>query len=323
MTAAPVTDVAPSGFVADVEVVAVERLSPAFVRVTLGAPALADLAHLGFDTRFKVVLPGPTGRLPEAADTQEGWYANWLAMPDDERAFMRTYTVRDVVGAGEQTRLVVDFVVHDDLGHGLGPACRWALSAEPGDRVVVVVPLRGGSPWGGTEFAPGDARDLLVIGDETALPAIARVLADADPGLTGRVFVEVPGAHDRLPLPEHPGIEVTWVPRDTGRPGRRLVQVVRRRLGLPPTDLDAPQPEVVTDMEVEVWETPRYSSGGEDLRAQLAASPGRDLAGTYAWIAGESWLVKTLRRALVSELEVERARVAFMGYWREGVAMRS
>jgi NADPH-dependent ferric siderophore reductase len=34
-------------------------------------------------------------------------------------------------------------------------------------------------------------------------------------------------------------------------------------------------------------------------------------------------MVTTLRRALVHELAVERARVAFMGYWRQGVAMRS
>jgi NADPH-dependent ferric siderophore reductase len=34
-------------------------------------------------------------------------------------------------------------------------------------------------------------------------------------------------------------------------------------------------------------------------------------------------MVTTLRRALVNELEVDRSRVAFMGYWRRGVAMRS
>jgi NADPH-dependent ferric siderophore reductase len=338
MTAAPtdtratVTEAAPAGFVTPVAVTAAERISPAFVRITLGAPALADLAALGHDTRFKLVLPGPTGRLPEPAGTQEEWYASWMAMPDDERAFMRTYTVRDVVGEGASRRLVVDFVVHDEGGspglasdtrHGIGPACRWALSAGPGDRAVVVVPHRHGSDWGGTEFAPGSARDLLLIGDETAVPAIARILADADPTLTGRAFLEVPCAADQVPLPAHPGIEVTWVTRDNDRPGRRLVGLVRSELGLPAVDLDAPQPAVRSSMDVEVWETPRFSSAGEDLQAQLASGTGRDLAGTYAWIAGESWLVKTLRRALVSELQVDRVRVAFMGYWREGVAMRS
>jgi NADPH-dependent ferric siderophore reductase len=73
-----------------------------------------------------------------------------------------------------------------------------------------------------------------------------------------------------------------------------------------------------------VWETPRFSSSGEDVRAQpqrlaLGSSP-HDL---YAWIAGESWLVKALRRSLVTELEVDRRQVAFVGYWRQGVPMKS
>jgi NADPH-dependent ferric siderophore reductase len=51
------------------------------------------------------------------------------------------------------------------------------------------------------------------------------------------------------------------------------------------------------------------------------ARPGGDRL--QAWIAGESRMVTTLRGALVGELGVDRARVAFMGYGRRGVAMRS
>jgi NADPH-dependent ferric siderophore reductase len=47
------------------------------------------------------------------------------------------------------------------------------------------------------------------------------------------------------------------------------------------------------------------------------------VGGTYAWIAGESTVVTGLRRHLVNELGLDRGRVAFMGYWRRGVAMRS
>lgn len=69
---------------------------------------------------------------------------------------------------------------------------------------------------------------------------------------------------------------------------------------------------------------PRYSSAGEDVEAQLhTRSLGHDLDDTYAWIAGESWMVRCLRRSLVTELGVDRSQVAFMGYWREGVAMKS
>jgi NADPH-dependent ferric siderophore reductase len=69
----------------------------------------------------------------------------------------------------------------------------------------------------------------------------------------------------------------------------------------------------------------RHSSSGEDLAAPGPRRPpvGTYLDDLYAWIAGESWLVKALRRSLVTELGVDRRQVAFMGYWRQGVAMRS
>ena len=45
--------------------------------------------------------------------------------------------------------------------------------------------------------------------------------------------------------------------------------------------------------------------------------------GVYAWIAGESRTVTGLRRALVKDHGIDRRQVAFMGYWRHGVAMKS
>jgi NADPH-dependent ferric siderophore reductase len=47
------------------------------------------------------------------------------------------------------------------------------------------------------------------------------------------------------------------------------------------------------------------------------------LDGLYAWIAGESAMVTALRRHLVRDLGVDRRQVAFMGYWRVGVSMKS
>jgi NADPH-dependent ferric siderophore reductase len=65
----------------------------------------------------------------------------------------------------------------------------------------------------------------------------------------------------------------------------------------------APLEDIDVDREL-LWEAP------EDM-------PGGDF---YAWIAGEAGVVKTLRRLLVREHGVDRTRVAFMGYWREGRA---
>ena len=67
----------------------------------------------------------------------------------------------------------------------------------------------------------------------------------------------------------------------------------------------------------DVWETPTRSTAGAG--SGQVSPPG----GHYAWIAGESSVVRTLRRALVDELGWDRQQVCFMGYWRIGVAMRS
>jgi NADPH-dependent ferric siderophore reductase len=322
---------APAVLVARATVVGTTRLSPAFQRVWLASPAFADLADLGFDTRIKLVLPGPTGALPAVGG--EDWYAAWLAMPEEERSPMRTYTVRDVVGAAEHVHLVVDLVVHDEEhADEAGPACRWALAAAPGDELVVVGPHRaGGSSYGGTEFDPAGRPELLLVADETALPAVARILADLPAGHTGHAFVEVPSEADLLELAPPEGIEVHWIFRGSAMHGRRLAAEVRRHLGL----AAEPEPAAVAPAaigEVEVWETVTHSASGEVLddrprRRGTDHEPpptsSRGPADLYAWIAGESWAVRSLRRALVGELGLERSQVAFMGYWRRGVAMRS
>ena len=312
----------PSVLLTLAEVHSVIRLSPAFVRIELASAAFVDLGEDGFDTRFKVVLPGPTGELPPIPDVPEDYYALWMDAPDDRRSPMRTYTVRDVVRDRDEVRLVVDFVVHEDEGHGVGPACRWALSAKPGAVIQVIAPHLL-SEYGGTEFDPAGHRHVLLVGDETAVPGISRIMADLGPGHHGEVFIEVPTSADILDLPLLDGFEVRWLPRNAAAYGRRVVQEVRHHLGLPPSTEFEALPELPSDLDIDVWETPRYSASGEDVEAQLRTrSSGHDLEDTYAWIAGESWMVKVLRRSLVSELGVERAQVAFMGYWREGVSMK-
>lgn len=312
-----------------------ERLSPSFVRVTLESEAFAELApDEGFDTRFKMIFPRGDGCLPDLLYDSGDWYQSWLAMSPTERAPMRTYTIRDVVTEGADVLLVVDLVVHQPISEA-GPACRWAASARPGDVVQVVVPRRNldehGLSYGGGEFAPGSRRRLLIAADETAVPAVSRILLDLDPGFTGTVFCEVPRPEDVLSLPVPPGLQLHWLPRESSGYGRRLVNTVRDHLGL--TAATAPEPTLSPahtlspapdpsqdEADLDIWETARYSASEAAVTTPVASPQPHDL---YAWIAGESWAVKTLRRSLVSELNIDRSDVAFMGYWREGVAMKS
>jgi NADPH-dependent ferric siderophore reductase len=272
----------------EVEVARVERLSPSFVRVELAAPALADFGVDGplYDQRIKLIFPGDR---------------------------TRTYTVRDVLGEGEQTRLVVDFVIHAP-DEPSGPGGEWAARAKAGDRVVTMAPRRG-APFGGIEFDPAGATHLLLVGDETALPAIASILEDLSDDATGSVFVEVPLTEDIQDLRRPPGLSVTWLPRNGRARGAELHGAVLGLLGA-----DAVDP-VFDEVDPDLWETPTYSSSGEDVDARVVVAHEYD--GLYAWIAGEAKVVTGLRRALVEDLGIDRHQVCFMGYWRVGVAMRS
>ena len=313
----------------EVEVVTAERLSPSFVRVELGGPELADFGVDGprYDQRIKLVFPDPqTGGLTSVAGADESWFSTWFDRPVGERGHMRTYTVRDVRGSGVDTTLVVDIVLHLD-GDAVGPGSLWAAQAAPGDRLVMMAPRRG-FPYGGIEFTPGPGAEVLMVADETAVPAVCAVLEQLPASATGAVFMEVPEVGDVLDVRRPDGVSVTWLPRGGAPLGERLHAAVVAHLGTPGAVVDVSPDEVDPDL----WETPSYSSSGEEIDASRSVGPdpstgsGRrldGLDGLYAWIAGESKVVTGLRRHLVRELGMDRRQVAFMGYWRRGVAMRS
>ena len=182
----------------EVEVVAVDHISPTFVRVELGGAALSEFGVDGplYDQRIKLVFPNDAGKLASFAGADESWFSTWLAIPEAERGHMRTYTVRSTRGSGEQTRIVVDFVLH--LAEpATGPGSAWAARAAVGDRLVTIAPRRG-QPFGGIEFAPDDARSLLLVADETAVPAVSSILDDLPDGTHGAAFLEVPETGDVL-----------------------------------------------------------------------------------------------------------------------------
>lgn len=303
-----------------VEAASVERLSPSFVRIELAGPELADFgvedANL-YDQRIKLVFPPEGGDLPSFEGADESWFGTWLQVPVEERGHMRTYTVREVRGEGADTRVVVDFVLHGADGHGEpGPGSAWAAAAAPGDRVVLLGPSRG-LEFGGIEYIPGRATSVLIVADETAVPAACAILeqtaADGD-SAPGHAFLEVPEEADVCDVVVPEGWQVTWLPRGVdAESGAELIPAVRGHFGLDGPVEIAPESAVDPDL----WETPMYSSSGDDVPA---AAPSE---GCYAWIAGESRVVTTLRRALVREAEMDRSQVSFMGYWRRGVAMKS
>jgi len=82
--------------------------------------------------------------------------------------------------------------------------------------------------WGPrtTYRRPADATTLLLVGDETAIPAIAAILESLPAGDHAAVVVEVPNVHEVVRLSSKAHVEITWLWRD-GAPSLELVDVVR------------------------------------------------------------------------------------------------
>lgn len=204
------------------EVVKTDRFSPHFVRLTLagldGLPMRGDdhWCRLFFTREGQDVLALPTNT------TEVGWYLQYLATPKARRPWVRAYTVRDArPWAGE---VDIDFVIHGERDGSIGPAARFALEAQPGERV--------GFLDQGVGFTPDRPHDwTLLIGDEAALPAIAGICRSLPRSAGGVAIIEVATAADRQALSAPTGMEITWVIRDEspgfhGRPGELALQAL-------------------------------------------------------------------------------------------------
>lgn len=286
----------------DVTVADIQWISPSFRRVTFTGQELAWFATHAQDQRIKLLLP-LDGRLSDLG-TGGDWYERWRGLPSEERNPLRTYTVRAVRPAEQQ--LDVDFFIHED--HGDGPAAAWLAGAAVGDPLVIVGPdARSVDSAIGMDWHPGQARDVLIAGDETAAPAICGILETLAAGVRVHAFIQVPTAQDAATLPDNDLVSVTWLARDSDP--RTLDDVVRawaadnRHAYAPALTLAAQELDDI-DVDIEtLWDSPEV--GHADF---------------YAWLAGEAGEIKGLRRLLVSELGIDRSRVAFMGYWRRGKA---
>jgi NADPH-dependent ferric siderophore reductase len=174
--------------------------------------------------------------------------------------------------------------------------------------------------WQPPAAVPSAPVRVLLAGDETALPAISAIVESLPAGYHGHVLVEIPYEADATDLRSRGDLEVTWLPR-AGRPGaasrphgqrlREAAAALLLRCPLRRSVRPAPAPEPETDIDAEVlWETPSFLG--------LAAVDQPDPC--YAWVAGEAAVVRDLRRLLVHQHGLDRASVAFMGYWRQGRA---
>lgn len=287
-------------------VAAVTDVTPSFRRFTFRDDMLGSYGDPGFDQRVKVLFPTATASL-DAMPTGEDWYDRWREMPDETRPVMRTYTTRAV--RSDAREVDIDMVTHDVSG----PASAWIAEARVGDEVLILAPTTAHTGVNyGIDFVPPAHTDaILLAGDETAAPAIARILEQLPPDARGTVVLEVPHPGDVAYLPTHPGFDLVTAARggEHDRHAHLISAVEAAAHLLAPEGIGAEVEEIDVDTDI-LWEVPRTAKGGAALKR----------APLYAWLAGEASAIKALRRHLVGEVGVDRRAVAFMGYWRLGRA---
>lgn len=193
----------------NLEVTRVEKLAARMVRVTLGGDELQGFTSLGFDDHIKLFFPEP------AQDLREG---TGLPTP-----VSRDYTPRRYDPAANT--LALDFVLHE-----AGPATRWAEQAQVGQ------PLTIGGPRG-SFIIPFQYDWHLLIGDDTAIPAIGRRLEEIPAGTSAVVLVEVDGSADEIDFTSAADVSVTWVHRNGAEPGSTdLLSKALKKLRMPAGD---------------------------------------------------------------------------------------
>ncbi|GGL29918.1 siderophore-interacting protein [Pseudomonas brenneri] len=175
------------------EVLRVVDITPRMRRITLGGEQLAGFASLGSDDHIKLLFA------QNAAEQAALESPTFSVKGEGPQPAMRDYTPRRIdLGSGE---LDIDFVLHGD-----GPASTWAEQAKPGQHLHIAGPR-------GSMIVPDIFDSYLLVGDETALPAIARRLEELPAGCKVLAVIEIADEHEQQALDSAADVEVIWVVR--------------------------------------------------------------------------------------------------------------
>jgi NADPH-dependent ferric siderophore reductase len=180
------------------EVLRVVDLTPRMRRITLGGPELAGFISLGTDDHVKLLFPQNAAEHAALETLVLGSGKDNGPMPA-----MRDYTPRRY--DQDTLELDIDFVLHGD-----GPAATWAEQAKPGQFLHIAGPR-------GSMIVPDIFDSYLLIGDETALPAIARRLEGLAANRRALVILEVENGAEQQRLESAAQINVIWVLREGGK----------------------------------------------------------------------------------------------------------
>jgi NADPH-dependent ferric siderophore reductase len=289
----------------DLTLVRRRALTPSLTRFTFSGAGAEQVRSFAPDQRVKLFFPTVDAQAPLLGERVRAagsdWYDAYRAIPDATRPPVRTYTIRAL--RPEVGEVDIDFVLHGDHG----PASRWAARAEAGAQLSMAAPhAQVDGPRAGFEWKPPHAvRQVLVLADETAVPAALGVLEQMSawpqrPRV--RFLAETPLAEDRMETPDW--VESRWIARTSGY-GDDLIAAVRD------LDLNAMAAPVADDGEDAI--------ASVDIDSEILWDTDVDQeAAVYVWVAGETRAVRDIRLHLTRERGLPKRSVACMGYWRVG-----
>lgn len=180
----------------EVTVVGAEEVTPHMRRVRF---ACADVTpFIGGDMHVRMLVP-PKGRRPVWPGYRQDGRLSWPTGEDE--LLVRAYTIRAV--DAERGELWIDFLQHPAPGVPT-PGADFARDAQAGDVVALLGPGAGHLPT---------AASILMIGDESALPAIARIAAEVPAGTAIKAIIEVADALEEQPLSSAGSLEISWLHR--------------------------------------------------------------------------------------------------------------
>ncbi|MFV9475436.1 siderophore-interacting protein [Advenella sp. RU8] len=189
-------------------------LSPSIRRITLSGNDLNGFVSASFDDHIKLFLPDLPGQKPNMPVLEE------KGIKFDEhrpKPLTRDYTPRRY--NPDTNELDIDFVLNHE-----GPATSWASQAEVGHYLGVAGPR-------GSFVIPAGFDWHLLMGDETAIPAIARRLEELPASCKAIVIIKIASDDSKIPLQGQCDFEVRWVQQDSDPADKNDAEMLAACLG--------------------------------------------------------------------------------------------
>jgi NADPH-dependent ferric siderophore reductase len=182
----------------------IERLTPRMVRINFSADDLTDFVSASADDHIKLFFPSGEGN------------------GESGEPCMRDFTPRSF--DARQGKLVVDFALHET-----GPATNWAAAAKAGDTLQI------GGPRG-SAVIPDDFDWYVLIGDETALPAIGRRVEELRPDVPVTTIAVIASPEEKQTFDTKAAWTPVWCVRDGKTDDAALLQKALEGVTPPPGD---------------------------------------------------------------------------------------